>query len=167
MNIPIHIPLNHHCYRFVSDLSWIINWLSIIQLLSSYLPLVLSLKNGYFRHFFGGIRTPPEPREAWVVPLLLVVRSSVLSAVLSTVRPAEDAPGATAQVVGNPIWACAAWLSKCWDVGRWFDSIGNHCSYIINVGYRLVWGAPPSPLNKFWIQNSVEKTRYRAQNSVK
>lgn len=40
---------------------------------------------------------------AWVVPLLLVVRSSVLSAVLSTVRPAEDAPGATAQVAGSPI----------------------------------------------------------------
>ena len=26
-----------------------------------------------------------------------------------------------------------------------------------NVGYRLVWGGPP--LNKFWIQNSVKKTK--------
>jgi hypothetical protein len=36
---------------------------------------------------------------------------------------------------------------------------------MINVGYRLVWAGPP--LNKFWIQNSVEKKRYRVRNTVK
>jgi hypothetical protein len=39
---------------------------------------------------------------------------------------------------------------------------GSHMWNICNVGYRLVQ-APP---NKFWIQNSVEKTRYRVRNSV-
>jgi len=34
-----------------------------------------------------------------------------------------------------------------------------------NVGYRLVWGGPPP--NKFWIQNSVKKPRYRVRNTVK
>ena len=29
----------------------------------------------------------------------------------------------------------------------------------INVGYRLVWGGPSPPPNKFWIQNNVKKTK--------
>jgi len=44
----------------------------------------------------------------WVFPLLLAIRESILEAVLSTVRPAEDAP-TIAQVVGMPCSApCSA-----------------------------------------------------------
>ena len=41
------------------------------------------------------------------------------------------------------------------------------CVYVCNVGYRLVQGGPPPSLNKFGVQNSVEKTGYRVRNSVK